>query len=143
MRIAVKEVGKALQIVETSEKYRTKAVQVYTDKHSNDLVEFVRLTDNQTFAMGVNEEGMLFDLPVNFLMSMNNHMLPIHEIYGTAVFVRSKYANPFVEEIYDYEVEDLTDADIEFIQNEILNEDIQRKLRERYVPSPAMRFFTW
>ena len=128
MKIAVKEVGKELQIIETNEKYRGNCVKQFTGK--DDPTEFVKLSEDGTFCLGVNENGLPLDLPVNFLLATNNPYYPIQKMVGTVVFVRCKYANPFIEEIWDYEVEDLREEDITHIEK-MLNEEYQKHLSEK------------
>lgn len=125
MRIAVKEVGKPLRIVETDKKYRSECCQDFVD---NDIVQFVYLNDNRTFAFGIDEDGLMKQLPLNFLISTNHPYQPIQFIVGTAVFVRVKYVNPYEEEIWDFEVEDLLDEDLEEIK-ELLSEERQMFLK--------------
>ena len=52
---------------------------------------------------------------------------PIQKAVGTVVFVRHKYENPWLKEIYDFEVDNLTDKDIEYI-HKMLDADYQKKL---------------
>ena len=54
----------------------------------------------------------------------------MHDILGTAVFAKVKPL-PFMEEVYDYEVDDLSDDDIELIAN-ILSEDNQKVLSDKF-----------
>lgn len=129
MRIAVKEVGKELAIVDTEERYRTDCAKKFIGREST--VEFVKINGNGTFSLGVNEDGLALDLPINFLLGMNNPYFPIQKMVGTVVFVRCKYANPYLEKIWDYEVEDLTDEDIECI-NLLLGEEYQSALAKKF-----------
>lgn len=124
MRMAIKEPGKKIKLVETTEKYRTDACKVYTgEKHR---VEYVRLNQEGTLCMAVNEEGLPLGLETNFYMNMNNPVFPIQRIVGTVCFVRHKYVNVYEEEIWDYEVEDITDEDLKYICN-IFTDDYQKE----------------
>jgi len=130
MRIAVKEVGKELSIVETSEKYRTDCVKAYTGK--NESAEFILMTEDGTLCMGVNENGLMLELETNFLMHLNNPHFPYQKIVGPVVFTRHKYVDVFKQEIWDYELEDLTDEDIERIRY-ILGEEYQAEVAKKFV----------
>lgn len=129
MRIAIKEVGKELVITDTKQKYRSDCVREFVGQDST--VEFVKMNEDGTFALGVNEDGLAMELPTNFLLGTLNPYFPIQKMVGTVVFVRCKYANPYVEEIWDYEVEDLTEDDLECI-NLILSGEYQKGLAERF-----------
>lgn len=80
MKIAIKEVGKELRIMETHEKYRTNCVQEYTGK--DERPDFVRLNDKGTLNMALNEAGLMLQLPANFLFSTSNPIFPIQQAVG-------------------------------------------------------------
>lgn len=129
MKIAVKEVGKELQVIETNEKYRGNCVKQFTGK--DDPAEFVRLNEDGSFCIGVNENGLPLQLPLNFLIETTSYHYPIQKMVGTVVFVRCKNADPCIEEIWDYEVEDLREDDIRHIEK-ILQEQNQKRLFEQF-----------
>lgn len=126
MKIAVKEVGTPLRIVESKEKYRSACVKNFTGK--DDPAEFVKLSNDGFFCVGVNENGLPLKLPVNFLIKTKNRDFPIQKIVGTAVFVRCLPADPWSEELWDFEVEDITDKDLEQIKR-LLADNRQEELQ--------------
>ena len=77
MKIMVKEVGKPLAVVDTKEKYFGDCVRSYLGKDIT--VERVYL-DGTEFMMGVDEDGLMKQLPLNFLMSMQNPIYPVQYI---------------------------------------------------------------
>lgn len=125
MKIMVKEVGKPLAVVDTKEKYSGDCVRSYLGKDIT--VERVYL-DGMEFMMGVDEDGLVKQLPLNFLMSMQNPIYPVQYIVGTVVFARCKPCNPYEEEIWDFEVTDVTEEDIKRIEG-YLNDYYQSALR--------------
>lgn len=125
MKIMVKEVGKPLAVVDTKEKYFGDCVRSYLGKDIT--VERVYL-DGTEFMMGVDEDGLMKQLPLNFLMSMQNPIYPVQYIVGTVVFARCKPCNPYEEEIWDFEVTDVTEEDIKRIEG-YLNDYYQSALR--------------
>lgn len=125
MKIMVKEVGKPLAVVDTKEKYFGDCVRSYLGKDIT--VERVYL-DGMEFMMGVDEDGLFKQLPLNFLMSMQNPIYPVQYIVGTVVFARCKPCNPYEEEIWDFEVTDVTEEDIKRIEG-YLNDYYQSALR--------------
>lgn len=129
MRIAVKEVGGELQILECDEKYRTECVNKFIERGHG--VDFVKLSEDGLLSLGVDAEGLMRELPVNFLLAMYNPMYPIQKMVGRVVFTRIKYVNPCLEEIWDYEIEDLRDEDIETIK-QVLGEEYQNRLKEQF-----------
>lgn len=125
MKIMVKEVGKDLAVVDTKEKYFGDCVRSYLGKDIT--VERVYL-DGMEFIMGVDEDGLMKQLPLNFLMSMQNPVYPVQYIVGTVVFARCKPCNPYEEEIWDFEVADVTEEDIKQIEG-YLSDYYQSALR--------------
>lgn len=125
MKIMVKEVGNPLAVVDTKEKYFGDCVRSYLGKDIT--VERVYL-DGTEFMMGVDEDGLMKQLPLNFLMSIQNPIYPVQYIVGTVVFARCKPCNPYEEEIWDFEVTDVTEEDIKRIEG-YLNDYYQSALR--------------
>lgn len=76
----------------------------------------------------VKEVGKMKQLPLSFLMSMQNPIYPVQYIVGTVVFTRCKTCNPYEEEIWDFEVTDVTEEDIKRIEG-YLNDYYQSALR--------------
>ena len=116
MKVMVKKVGCPLEVVETNEKYFGDCVRSFLGE--NITVERVYMGGKNPFEfiMGVDEDGLPKQLPLNFLMEMNNPHYPVQLIVGTVVFVRCKPCNPYEEEIWDYEVADITDSDKEKVE---------------------------
>lgn len=125
MKVMVKEVGKPLAVVDTKEKYFGDCVRSYLGKDIT--VERVYL-DGTEFMIGVDEDGLFKQLPLNFLMSMQNPIYPVQYIVGTVVFARCKPCNLYEEEIWDFEVTDVTEEDIKRIEG-YLNDYYQSALR--------------
>lgn len=128
MKIAIKEPGKALLFLETNEKYQRNCVKKQLGE--NRYPEFVPLNKNGTLSVGVTDDGLLRKLPLNFYISCSNPYFPIQKMVGTVVFTKIKPIEQKAEEIYDYEVTDLTDEDILIIET-LLSDEKQKEL-ERY-----------
>lgn len=126
MRIAVKEVGKDLVILDTKQKYITNCAKDYIGQ--DEYPERVHLGPQLDIC--VNEDGLRQELPVNFLLETTSAYWPIQKMVGTVVFVRTKPVDP-CREIYDYEVDDLTDQDIEHIRF-LISEETQARLNSRF-----------
>ena len=130
MKIAVKEVGKPLSIIETDEIYRTDCGKsVIGPKTTIQFIWLDTATPN-TLSMAIDEDGLSKNLPQNFLIFTSSSSHPIQKIVGTAVFIKTKRAS-FFEPIEDLEVEDLTNEDIEHI-NTMLSEQTQNKLQSLF-----------
>ena len=130
MKIGIKEVGKPVQFIEVNDKYRFDcASRLINDKY-HIKPQFVYLTPECELCLAVDEDGLLRDLPINFLMPINNPFWPIQKMVGTVVFIHTK---PVTEpgEIWDYEVGELTEEDCEII-NGLLDEKLQKKLNEQF-----------
>lgn len=130
MKMILKRVGELPQVVETDKRYQTEAVREFLP--DVDIQQRVYLEDNMRFTMIVDENGLSKNLPLNFLMEMASNVYPVQLIVGDVVFVRTKYADPFEEELWDYEVEDVTAADLEKVKG-YLAYDLQEKLIRRYM----------
>lgn len=128
MKIAIKEVGKDLVIEECNEKYRTDTVRRYIGKECT--TEYVFLTDDGTLFMGVDEDGLSKELETNFYILTKNPYFPIQKIVGTVVFGRVVPPKPYTE-IWDYEMTDLTDNDLNII-NRLLDDNLQNKLKKDF-----------
>ena len=126
MKVAIKKVGMSLQIKEINTQYRTE----FAKSVVNAYPEYVPMQDGWLFCC-VDEEGLLKGLPTNFLMEMNSDKFPLQKIVGDVVFVRCKPVNFFMEEVYDLEIVDLTDTDIEVI-NDLLSNDTQARLKGQF-----------
>lgn len=128
-KIAVKEVGKPIWFNNSDKNYRTDSSKEYIGKRST--VQFISLNNNRTLFIGVDEDGLLKELPVNFLLPTPNPYFPIQKIVGTAVFVKTKPLDEYFGETEDFEIEDLTDEDIEIIK-QLLSDEVQKTLELQF-----------
>lgn len=124
MKIVVKEPGKPLEIKETSEQYMTDCGKLFIP--NGDIRRFV-LYDTVCFLY--DDEACYKNLETCFYLFSPALVFPIREIKGTIVFCRLKPVSPFVSEIVDYEIDDLTQEDIMNI-TEILSIDRLDKLKK-------------
>jgi len=110
VKIAVKKPGCDLEIIEAEQGYRNDTAKKFMDNAQ--WVEYVKLTRDGLLTFGVDEDGKPKGLETNFYISTNH--FPSERIVGTAVFTRVKEAGD--GEIWDYETENLTEADIASIR---------------------------
>ena len=96
----------------------------------NNYSEYIQMQDGWLFCCA-DEEGLIKNLPVNFLMEMQSTAFPLQKITGDVVFVRCKPVDYMHEEVYDLEIEDLTEGDISLI-NSLLSENQQAELKSRF-----------
>lgn len=129
-QILVKEPGKPGEIHTTGAVYLCDLKKLFPGGN-NITMERVPLNREKTIWMLVDENGLAKNLPLNFLMPMENIYFPIQKIVGTAIFVRTKFADVWNEEIYDYEVMNLPKNQAKIIQG-IFSEDIQAHLRSKF-----------
>ena len=130
MKIGVKEVGKPVQYIEIEDIYRYDCAAKMINNKIHITPQFVYLTPDCLLSLAVDEDGLARELPTNFLLSMPNSLWPIQKMVGTAVFIRTK---PVIglQEIWDYEIDDLTAEDIQLI-NHILSDSYQKPLEEKF-----------
>lgn len=128
MKVIVKQVGKPAEIMEVDYKYRNEVGKLIDEGITN---EYVHIVQNE-LAMVVDEDGLPKELPFNFLLSTNSPHYPIQAIVGTVVFCRYQWENPWEKEIYDYELMDVTEQDIERV-NELLSVPLQTELGKEFM----------
>ena len=144
MKVLLKKVGCPLEVVDTNKKYFGDCVRSFLGEHIT--IERVYMGEafggaNQfEFIMGVDEDGLPLQLPLNFLMRFNNPFYPIQTIVGDVVFVRCKPCDPYEKEIWDYEVTDVTDSDKEKIEA-ILSPLEQKRMAMEFVISQKRGLF--
>lgn len=112
------------EIVECDEQYFYDFAHHYFGKDV--FVEKVHLSDNCTLFMAIDDDGWNKNLPLNFYMEMNSENYPVQAILGKGIVIRVKEAD-LREEIYDWEVIDVTNDDIKKIEK-FLDEDYQLRL---------------
>ena len=131
MKVLLKKVGCPLEVVETDQRYFGDCVRSFLGEYIT--VERVYMGESFggksqfEFIMGVDEDGLPKQLPLNFLLPFNNPFFPIQKIVGDIVFIRNKPCNPYKSEIWDFEVADITSDDIKKVED-ILNPERQKSL---------------
>ena len=98
-----------LEIVETDEKYLMNA----SKKHIGfgNLIQYL-YQENTEFILAVDEEGLLKRLPLNFFSKLVTQKGEyIQPLVGPVVFARCKPINPRKQEIWDFELTDVTEED--------------------------------
>lgn len=128
MRIIVKDAEQNMRLEETSRQHRTDAV---VDQLGNVNQQAVWLDQEKTLAMVFDDLGRMKKAPLNFFIEVPNPFSPVQPIAGKVVFVRTKPVNSNRKEIWNYEVEDLRESDIEKIKA-LLSDENQVSLTIRY-----------
>lgn len=108
MRVVFKEPGKPAEIRETNEKYMCDCGSSFIP--NGDIRRF-GMFDNVYFLY--DDEACYKNVNNCFFLCDVRLAHPIQEIRGNVVFCRLKPANVFEEEIWDYEIDEMTDEDIE------------------------------
>lgn len=100
--------------------------------NENVAIEMVWVNEERTLALLVDEDGLPKQLPINFFVEISsNPFHPVQAIVGTVLFVRFKKVDPCAEEIWDYELEDITEADKSTVKK-LLNPELLDTLFRRY-----------
>lgn len=123
-RIVLKKPGEAPQVIEAELQYRCELKQ-----YIGDYVETCPIADsNLVFAC--DEEGHPKGLPFNCYAETASVTFPVQMLVGNIVFTRIKQpVNPY-DELYDYEIESLTDEEIDFINKVVLSDENQKECGE-------------
>ena len=127
IHVIKKEPGKVLEAVEIDATYLCDLAEPFFGE--NVIMQRIALDSAHTFWLLVDEDGLLKNLPRNFLLPTGGFR-PIQKIVGTAVFVKSKFADIW-EGIYDYEVDDLDESYQQAIRA-LLSDDIQQTLDKEF-----------
>ncbi len=127
MKVIVKEVGKELVVRDINCKYRNECGDLI---EKNITREYVTIKDKELY-MVVDEDGINKNLSLNFLLSTNNPFYPIQIIAGDVVFCRIKWENPWEKELYDFELDDITEEDLKEVA-ELLDVKYQCELATQY-----------
>lgn len=113
MKLLRKCVGKPVEVVETSEKYFMDCVKQFFGK---EVFTGRVYLEGMEFIMVVDEDAPLKRLPLNFYMAFNDGGVSVQQIWGDVLFVRNKYADIWGKEIWDFEILDVTERDVEGVE---------------------------
>ena len=129
MKVIVKKVGNSPEIVDVDFRYRGECAALLDG--DGITAEYVTVIDRE-LSMMVDEEGLIKGLPLNFFVEMNNPFYPVQAIVGTVVFCRFRWENPWEKELWDFELLDVTEGDLQVVE-QMLNREDQVALKARYL----------
>ncbi len=130
-KIVVKKPNEKPEVIETDKVYRYELKEYIGAKYMPELSLLNTGDEKNRIFIAADEEGFPRGLALNFFAKMNNNAFPIQMLVGTIVFTKIKPANPFEEEIEDYEIESLSDDDIEKI-SAIFSEENQAAYKAEF-----------
>lgn len=130
MQIAIKKIDEPMQLANVSCKYLCELKQLFLNNGCAQTVTLQYVPMNKNIMLVVDEAGYLKNLSHNFFIESSNKDFPIQTIIGTAIFARVKPL-PCCGEIYDYEIDSLSDKDNALIA-QILSIDNQNYLSKRF-----------
>lgn len=111
-KIMVKEPGRKARIINFDGKYRDE-VRKFIGKDATLESVGIKRESESCLEMMVDEDGKIIGLEPNFFLPLRGW--GVDTIVGPVVFLRRN--NPsFEEEIWDFELEDLTEKDIALLQ---------------------------
>ena len=113
-------------LVETKAHYRCDV----KDLIKTDVLEMVKLNDSGLYML-TDEEGFFKKLRHNFFLQFLSPTHPIQTIVGDVIFTRFKPIDYGKESPYDYEIESITEEDIQFI-NSFLNRKVQEQWKRAF-----------
>ena len=129
-KVAVKHPGKPLEVVEIESKYRTD-VKPLIAQDNDTILQFVIMerTGDRVFCFACDEEGLLKNLPLNFeMLTQSGNTSFLSKVVGSVVFLVYQLEDVYNQEIYDFEIRDITDKDIELAEH-LLNEKTQQQAK--------------
>lgn len=130
-KIVVKKPNEKPEVIETDKVYRYELKECIGTNYLPELSLLNTGDENNRIFIAADEEGFLRGLALNFFAKMNSTAFPVQMLVGTIVFTKIKPVNVFEEEIEDYEIETLSDEDIEKIFA-ILSEENQATYKAEF-----------
>lgn len=127
-RVIVKGVDQPGEIVEVTDKYITNCAKKFINSQYPEKV-IIDQDEHGDLNLCVDGVGLCKELPINFLLKCNGPW-PVQKMVGTVVFIKTKPVKPY-EEIFDYEVTDLTDKDMQIIRH-ILSDEYQEECKANF-----------
>jgi len=132
MKVVVKEPKKNIKVVDINQKYRTDCVKEIIGQNYSIQFVCIEIDTQHILALGVIEDGLMRNLEPNMFISTTSPVFPVQILVGPVVFVKAKYENAFIKEIWDYEVEDITEEDLELIK-QMVDPKVQAILYMKYM----------
>lgn len=127
MKAIKKEVNNPCEVIDIDCRYACDVIKAVPELG---YIERVPMENN--ILLLADEEGHIKGLPHNFFLSFpSSKHFPVQDIIGTVVFIKTKPLPPLDEGIYDYEVDGLSNEDVELIKK-IFTEDNQAKLSKKF-----------
>lgn len=128
-KMLLKIPDRPLEIVETDKKYFMDASKEHIG--SGNLIQYL-YQEGTEFILAVDEEGLLKRLPLNFFTKLVTQKGEyIQPLVGPVVFARCKPLNPRTQEIWDFELEDVTKEDYKKVALSLTYE-CQKAMAQRY-----------
>lgn len=124
--ILIKKVKENKEVISTDKRY-VGDLKEYLN--ADFYPESVELSSKGLFCC-VDEDGYPKNLDFNIFIPTLSPDFPIQRLVGNVVFYRVKPVN-YSGEIYDYEIGELTEKDLEII-NKILSEDEQKRYNKMF-----------
>lgn len=124
--IVIKKVKENKEVISTDKRY-VGDLKEYLN--ADFYPESVELSSKGLFCC-VDEDGYPKNLDFNIFIPTLSPDFPIQRLVGNVVFYRVKPVN-YSGEIYDYEIGELTEKDLEII-NKILSEDEQKRYNKMF-----------
>lgn len=131
-KVIVKLPNKSVEVREVEAEYRCDCKNLVLDDAS--MIQYVEMpltAGDSRFCFLCDEEGLIKDLPFNFYMPSQSPFggMTVEKIVGGAVFIRYRWEDPFFKELWDFQLEDVTAADVEAIKRIVdADSSVQRKI---------------
>lgn len=114
MKVLLKQPNVIHQIREVNDRYRMDGVASILGKTASQQI--IWLNTERTLAFICDECAQNNNPLPNFFIEVPNPFSPVQNIAGDVVFVRIMPCDPSKEAVWDYEIEDLREADIQLIE---------------------------
>lgn len=131
-KIIVKKPGEDMRVEVVDAKYRNELSRFFDEGTYLEYVNWgtervpFRRDGESVFAFACDDAGLCKDLPTNFYR--HTPVWGVQPIAGTVVFFRYKWEDAHAKELWDYELQDVTEDDVSQIAA-YLSERIQLTLR--------------
>lgn len=141
--VIVKRPDEEMEIIEFDGRYRCDLKTLICDEE-NTILDYVMLgrSGDRCFAMACDQDGIFKSLPPNFnLITQSGRHRFLSNIVGTVVFFCYQWEDVWEKEIWDFELLDLDQAQINNVEK-ILSEPYQEELLAAKSKDPSIHHNT-
>ena len=131
-KVIVKLPNKSVEVREVEAEYRCDCKGLVLEDGS--LIQYVEMpltNGDSRFCFLCDEEGLIKGLPFNFYMPSRSPFggVTVERVVGAVAFIRYRWEDPYAKELWDFQLEDVTAADVEAVKQMVdADSALQKKI---------------